>query len=199
MHKQEFLAQLVKKPTGLPQEEITERLSFYSEMIDDRMEEGLSEAEAVATADSVDTLTLQALSDSPPTERSEKCITREKCLDPREILLFILGFSIWLSLLVTAVAVIFSLYISLWAVIISLWAVFGALVSCAFGGLGTGIFLVFRGNTLSGAAMLSAGILCCGLSIFLFYGCKGVSIGTVILTKKAALRIKNRFVKKEDA
>ena len=33
---------------GLPQDEIEERLDFYSEMIEDRMEEGLSEEVAVA-------------------------------------------------------------------------------------------------------------------------------------------------------
>ena len=48
MGKQEFLAQLRKGLQGLPQEDIEERLTFYSEMIDDRMEEGLSEEEAVS-------------------------------------------------------------------------------------------------------------------------------------------------------
>ena len=45
MRKQEFLAQLRKALSGLPQDEIEERLTFYGEMIDDRMEEGLSEEE----------------------------------------------------------------------------------------------------------------------------------------------------------
>ena len=48
MTKQEFLNQLRMGISGLPQEDISERLTFYREMIDDRMEEGLSEEEAVA-------------------------------------------------------------------------------------------------------------------------------------------------------
>ncbi len=43
MNKQAFLTQLRKGLSGLPQEDIEERLAFYSEMIDDRIEEGLSE------------------------------------------------------------------------------------------------------------------------------------------------------------
>lgn len=46
MSKQEFLEQLRRGLSGLPREDIEERLKFYSEMLEDRMEEGLSEEEA---------------------------------------------------------------------------------------------------------------------------------------------------------
>ena len=192
MDKQAFLGQLGKKLVGLPHDEIAERLAFYSEVIDDRMEEGLSEDEAVAAAGSVDELTSQVITDSLLVENIKMSNAAERRLSPQEILLLILGSPIWLSLLVAAVAMILSLYVSL-------WAVFGSLVGCAFGGIGAGIFLVCRDNTLSGVAILGAGILCSGISIFLFYSCKAASVGTISLTKKATLRIKNRFVKKEDA
>ena len=48
MNKQEFLAQLRKQLSGLPLKDAEDRITFYSEMIDDRMEEGLSEPEAVS-------------------------------------------------------------------------------------------------------------------------------------------------------
>lgn len=50
MNKQEFLAALAEGLTGLPQADVEERLAFYGEMIDDRMEEGLTEEEAVKEA-----------------------------------------------------------------------------------------------------------------------------------------------------
>ena len=37
MRKQEFLAQLRKALSGLPQDEIEERLTFYGEMIDEKI------------------------------------------------------------------------------------------------------------------------------------------------------------------
>ena len=45
MKKQTFLDMLKKRLSGLPKQEIAERLTFYNEMIDDRMEEGMSEEE----------------------------------------------------------------------------------------------------------------------------------------------------------
>ena len=42
MSKQAFLARLRKELSGLPKDDIEERLAFYEEMIDDRTEEGLS-------------------------------------------------------------------------------------------------------------------------------------------------------------
>ncbi|MBO7348531.1 MAG: DUF1700 domain-containing protein, partial [Spirochaetales bacterium] len=47
MTKQEFLKRLQDGLSGLPQSDIEDQLRFYSEMIDDRMEDGLSEEESV--------------------------------------------------------------------------------------------------------------------------------------------------------
>lgn len=43
MNKQEFLAELRKGLSGLTQDDIEERLTFYNEMLEDRIEEGFSE------------------------------------------------------------------------------------------------------------------------------------------------------------
>ena len=51
MNKQEFLDALRRALSGVPLEEIEERVGFYGEMIDDRIEEGLSEVAAVAVVE----------------------------------------------------------------------------------------------------------------------------------------------------
>ena len=43
MRKYEFLAELEKRLSSLSGEDKEERLTFYGEMVDDRMEDGLSE------------------------------------------------------------------------------------------------------------------------------------------------------------
>ena len=48
MTKWEFIAALGARLSGLPKNDIDERLNFYGEMIDDRIEEGLGEADAVS-------------------------------------------------------------------------------------------------------------------------------------------------------
>ena len=57
MDKQEFLKKLRQ---GLPAEDREERILFYTEMIDDRMEEGYSEEEAVASVGSLDEILAQS-------------------------------------------------------------------------------------------------------------------------------------------
>ena len=130
-------------------------------------------------------------------------LTKEKTPKRRlgvwEIVLLALGSPIWLSLLIAAFAVILSIYIAWWSVIISLWTVFGSLISCAFGSMIAAIVFAIGGKGITGLFMASAGLVCAGLSIFLFYGCKGVTNGTVLLTKKIFLGIKRSFLKKEEA
>ena len=198
MSKQEFLAQLRKGLSGLPQDDIEERITFYSEMIDDRMEEGLTEADAISGIGSVNTIISQIVADTPLTKLIKEK-TPNKRLGVWEIVLLVLGSPIWLSLLIGAFAVILSIYVSWWAVIISFWAVFGSFIGCAFGSIIAATVFAVCGNGITGVAMASAGLVCAGLSIFLFYGCKGATNGTLLLTKKFFLSIKRSFLKKEEA
>lgn len=178
MTKNEFLSQLRKGLSGLSRADAEEQLSFYSEMIDDRIEEGMSEAEAVAAVGVPEEIAAQIMANIP-LKKNEK-----RRLKAGEIVLLALGSPIWLSLGIAAVAVIISLYISLWAVIVSLWSVFGAVVACTFGGLLAGAVLACSGNVLPGLAMVAAGIVFAGLSIFLFCGGKAATDGVLLLTKK---------------
>lgn len=197
MNKQEFIANLRAKLSGLPKQEVEDRLVFYREMIEDRMEEGLTEEEAVAAIGSVDGIAEQIISDIPLTKIAKERIKDKKGLKTWGIVLLALGSPIWLSLLIAAFAVILSLYASLWVVIVCLWAVFVALVACALAGGAAGIVFVVAWNGATGVSMAGAGIFCAGLAILLFFGCKGATKGILRLTKKMAFSIKKGFVKKE--
>ncbi len=199
MNKQEFLVQLRKGLSGLPKDDIEEQLTFYSEMIDDRMEEGLSEETAVCEIGAIDELVSQIIADIPLTKLVKEKITPKKKLKAWEIVLLALGSPIWLSLLIAVIAVILSLYVALWSVIISLWAVFVSLIGCVLGGIAGGIVFACCGNVLTGIATVGVGIICAGLSVFMFFGCKETTKGILILTKKLAVKIKNCFIEKEEA
>ena len=198
MNKAGFELALYKKLSSLPRKEVAERLSFYLEMIDDRMEDGISEEEAVTAAGSVDEIAAQILADIPLAKIAKERVKPKKRMKTWEILLLALGSPIWLSLLIAAFAVILSLYAALWSVIISLWAVFVSLVACAFCGVIVGIAFVLHNEGFAGIAMLGAGILCAGLSIFLFYGCKVATKGAIAMPKALALGMKKRIIKKEE-
>ena len=68
MNKQAFMANLRARLSGLPKQDVEERLSFYSEMIDDRMEDGLSEEDAVLQTGSVEAIAAQIIADIPLTK-----------------------------------------------------------------------------------------------------------------------------------
>lgn len=198
MNKQEFLTQLRKGLSGLPQDDIEERLAFYSEMIDDRMEDGLSEEDAVSEIGNVDEIISQIITDIPLAKLVKEKIKPKRTLSAWEIVLLTLGCPIWLSLLLATVAVIFSVYIVLWSAVVCLWSIEAALLASSLVGILSVTVFVFKGNGPAGLAMLGIGIACAGLSIFLFFGCKSVTKGILLLTKKIALGIKSLFVGKEN-
>lgn len=196
MTKKEFLSRLEQALSSLPKEDITERLAFYSEMLDDRMEEGLSEEEAISQIGTVKEIAAQIINEySQPAAGQVK---HKRTLRAWEIVLLVLGSPLWLSLLIAAFAVFLSVYISLWSVVISLWAVEASLWGTALGGILSGSAVIAFGNTPGGIAMLGAGLLCAGISVFLFYGCTAVTKGIVLLTKKIIPWIKSRFIQKEE-
>lgn len=199
MRKNEFLASLYNRLQGLPQEDIEECLIFYAEMIDDRIEEGLSEEEAVRQMGSVDEIVRQTLAEIPLVKLVGKRVKPKRALKTWEIVLIAVGAPVWFPLMIAAFAVMLSLYAALWSVVVSLWSVFASFVGCIVGGVAGGILFVCLGNTAAGLAMLSAGLVCAGLSVFCFFGCKAATKGSVWLTKRIALGIKKLFIKKERA
>ena len=199
MNKNDFLEELKKGLRGLPEDDIEECLSFYSEMIDDRIENGLSEEEAVSSVGSINEIVTQTMADIPLGKLVKEKAKPNRALRAWEIVLLVLGSPIWFSLLVAAFAVVLSLYIVLWALIISLWAVEISFIACGFAGVAIGILYMTLGNVFTGVAMLCAGFLLSGLSIFLFFGCRAATKGILILSKKIGLGIKKLFIKKEAA
>lgn len=198
MTKIEFLSRLRELLSGLSETDIEERLAFYAEAIDDRVEDGFSEDEAVAEMDNPNEIAMQIIKDTPITKIVKEKLARRK-LNTFEIILLIIGSPVWLSVLIALFAVVLSLYISLWAVIISFWSVFVSFVGSAFGAIIGGTMFALADNTFSGIALIAAGLVLAGLSIFAFYGCKGVTKGMAFLTKKIAFNVKNRIAKKEVA
>lgn len=191
MNKQEFLNKLKSKLSGLSKKEINEQISFYSEMIDDRIEEGLSEADAISQIGSVNDIAKQILE-----EKSSEKPTKKVKRTWWEITLLALGSPIWISLIVSAFAVVISLYASLWSVVISLWATELSFVVSTLAGILGGTIYAFINASL-GIILIGSGILLGGLSIFTYYGCKYFTKISVYLTIKITKLIKNSFTRKE--
>ena len=197
MLKQEFLNALKEGLKGLPKADIEDRITFYGEMIDDRMEEGLSEEAAVNAIGPVDEVVQQIVADTPLTKIVKEKIKPKRKMRAWEILLLILGFPLWFPLLVATGAVVFALYVTLWSLVIALWAVEIAFIVSAVALLIGAIVFFVSGHGLAGLLVLGASLILAALSILLFFVCVAASKGTVLLAKKIVIGVKNLFVGKE--
>ena len=179
MTKQEFLCALGKALAGLPRREVDERLAFYGESIDDRIEEGRTEAQAVSDIGSVDEIAAQVIAEVPLAKIAKERVRPKRRLRAWEIVLLVLGSPVWLPLLAVAAVLGLVLYLVPWILIVSVWAVFASLVACALGGVAAGLF-------------------CAGGAVFLFFGCREATKGIVLLTKQIVFGIKKCFMGKEN-
>lgn len=156
MNKQEFLSELERALGKLPHAEVEQALAFYDEAISDRMEDGLSEAEAVADLGPIDEIAAQIAAETPPIPRAiARANTGSRTLN----IVLLAAFSpIWIPVVLTLAAAALAVYVAIWAVIAALWAVDAALVLMSFAGLAA------LASTLGGGMPLP-GVFVFGLSL----------------------------------
>ena len=193
MTKREFLSRLNEGLSGLPQEDAAGRLAFYSEMIDDRIEDGLSEEEEVAGIGPVEKIVAQIIEETPLTTLAKEKLRPKRRLRVWETVLLVLGSPLWLSLLLTAFAAVLTVYLVIWVLVLSLWIVDLAFFAAFLGGLIAGVLFFTGSGILSGLPVLGAGLVFAGLSIFLFFLCRETTKCAAVLTKKIGSKIKSSF------
>ena len=192
MNKKEFMDALYANLSEVSDKELDERISFYSEMIDDLVEEGYSEEEAVRKIGSAKEISEAIASEFPLTK--QKTAKGSSEFSAKQLLIASLGSPLWIPLLIAAFAVLLSLFVSMWSVLIAFWAAEVSLLAGAVGSVVCAVVLPFLNKGLAALLFLSCAAICAGLAIFCFYGCKAATRGTVFLTKKFVLLIKMFFV-----
>ena len=197
MNKIQFLHELERRLSGLPESDLNEHLLFYSEMISDRMEDGLSEEEAVAGIGSVDSIAEQILSETPLSALVKEKVKKKGGLRAWEVILLLLGAPVWIPLLVAVLAVLLSVFVVLWVIVIGLWVAPIALavtaVACLFGS----VWYLLKAGLIGALFIFGAAILLVGLAILLFFACAALTKGLAWLLKKTFTGIKSLFVGKE--
>ena len=196
MSKEEFLAAIRQRIAGLPQSDIDKSLDFYSEMIDDYLEDGLTMEQAIKAMGTVDEIASQILMATPLPKLMKAKAHPSRALRAWEIVLLVLGSPIWASLLLMVACVILSVYIVIWSVVVVLYC---ADLSFAISGLAGGVALMFIGNHFQAAFLLGTALICIGVSILLFFAFNKATKGIVALSKLIIMKIKSLFIKRGDA
>lgn len=197
MTKREFLEELRKRLSDLNDAEFASSVAFYEEMIDDRMEDGLSEEEAVKEIGTPAEAAAHILEEMPLSKLIKARAKSKGKLSVWIIILLCAGSPVWLSLVVAAAAVVISVYAALWSVVVSLWSTVAAFAVSAFASLIGAPVLFATGFGWTGLASIGASLFLAGLAIFAFFGSFYATKGMCLLTKQIFLLIKRAFVRKE--
>ena len=212
MTKQEFLDRLQAGLLELTESDAQERLTFYSEAIDDRVEEGLSEQEAVAQIGDVQEIVASILSEIPQKapkvaeplpsqpEKAPESLKKEQKngLKPWQIVMLIVGAPLWIPLMICEFAVILSLLAVLWSLVVCEWAAFASLAGSAFGALMAGVAYVSTGELVGSAGLVGFGLVCAGCAIFAFHGSLALTKGCAWLTRVVCKGICKLFVTRRE-
>ena len=199
MTKLDFLSALRRGLQGLPREDLEERLAFYGDMIDDRVEAGMSEEAAVAESGPVEDVINEILSEVPLSKLVKEKVSRKKPRQKGKLLLIILGSPLWIPLLAAAAAVVISLFAAAAAVLLSLAAAELALAAAGIFCVGGGLVQGVRGLWAEGGCLIGAGLICGGLAMLLFGPLKAAYAGILALGKRCLLAVKQFFVGKGNA
>ena len=194
MNKEEFMSLLRARLAGLPQYDIDRSADYYSEMIDDRMEDGMSEYEAVRAVGSVDEAVEQILSSIPLAKIATQRVKPKRAIQWREIVLLIFGAPLWITILLAAVGVFFSVYITIWSVVIAMFAVVASLAATAVFGVIRGALSAASGQLWQGVFYVGAGIACAGLTVFALYISVSAAKWIAGLSKRFVLWVKSLFI-----
>ena len=197
MNKNEFIEGLRRSLSGIPEDELDGRLEFYGEMIDDRIEDGLSEAEAVAAVGTVDEVASRILEDVPLRKIAKERIRRRRRMKAWEIVLLSVGSPIWVPLTITAFCLVAVFYAVLWVLDVTLWSVFASFAASAVGGTAAGVVLAATGSAPQGLLLVGAGFVLAGLAILLFFASVWGTKGCAYLSSRIVLFVKRCIAGKE--
>ncbi len=194
MTKLEFLDRLRGELCGLSEEDIQCILDYYAEMIDDRIENGMSEGEAVACLGDIKELAREAMLDLPLPK-----VIKQRCKKNRAWKVWEIICIVFATLTVGAVlaATLLTVYAMLWVLVAVLWVTDLSLLVCAV--FGVVMFGVSVAVSPFGALLyLGVGLFGAGAAVLLFFGCVKLTVLFVKAHAKVARSIKSKIIGKAE-
>lgn len=196
MTKADFLSELRARLKDLPQADIDRSIDYYTEIIDDCMEDGMDEESAVASLGSLDDIVNEIFMATPLPRLVKARVKPSHSLKAWEIILLILGAPLWLGLLITAVCVIFTFYVVIWSIAFAVFAATLALGVSVIALICGSVAALFLARPLTSLAAFGAALFIAGVSILLFFGSWGLVKLFIMLSRGMIRAIKSCFIKK---
>ena len=200
MNKKEFLDDVRGRLAGLPEADIDKALEFYEESIQDRIDDGLTEEQAVAGVGTPEEIAQQILMDTPLSKIVKANIktSERKSVRVWEIILIVLGFPIWFSVLMALFAIALAIAIVFLALIIVFFAIVLAFGVAGIAGIFASIMSLAGGNGMSALTTLGVSLILIGLALLLFIPAKAVTLWLIELMGRFVKWIKSLFIKRKN-
>lgn len=193
MNKKQFLEAVRLRLAGLPQADVERYLDYIREMIDDRMEDGLSEEEAVAAMGSVEYVASQLLMDSKPVPQ-EPAKKPRKDLKTWQVVLIVLGAPVWAPVLFGVLMALFGITIGVIATLFGLYCAAGALIAAGLSLVIAGPMQVVMPDLLF---LLAAGFFLMGFGLLWILGLNWIDRMIIRFCKWVYRKVRSLFSKKE--
>lgn len=200
MKKSEFINKLREELKGYPHDPVEDSIQYYSEMIDDHMEDGMSEDEAVSKVGDPIAIAKQIKYNMPLKNVIKEKVAAKKVENTGKevniglIIVLILGAPLWIPLAITILSLVGTFFILLWVfdfvmyvlALVSAVSIIAAIIGAAITAFSTGIgtALVFVGSGIGAA----------GLSLLLAIGGIAFAKAIIALTASFARGIKRIII-----
>ena len=190
MSKSEFKQYVSDRLSNYPKDEVDKWIEYYDEMIDDAIEDGKTEDEAVAMlgdADNVVTSIKVELPLSTLVRTTAKEEVSKRKGNTLAIVLLILGSPIWGSIAIVFLALLLTFYLVIWSIIVACWATVAGIGVLGIGSIFCSVFMIVNGTFGSVLIYLGVGVI--ALAILMLAGLAMVHV-TRFLIKGTAYVIR---------
>lgn len=191
MSKAEFLNELSFCLQNMNDSEKKKFIIYYDEMISDYIENGMAEEDAVNKIGAPKKIAEELLSDYGSVKLNLPS-TGTRWLN---IILTIIGFPLWGSVLLAFILMVFSVYLIIWCVPFATGAGCVGFFATSIIGIVGSPFVMIKSAPI-GIIQLGTGIASVGISLLLGFATIDLSKKIIIVTKKINIKIGKLFKRK---
>jgi len=197
MIKHEFLRRLEQNLMQLPVEERKKQVSFYAEMIDDRMEDGMTEEAAVEALGDPAKAAQQILENMPLGTLVKTRVKPSGGWTVTAVVLAVIGCPIWIPIALVVLIIAVTVFAVLWVCAAAVFAVVLTLLATSVLVLISPFFTIGSAGLPIALLMVGSGLAGIGLTVFVCIGAIYLIKGIAKLSVLLGRLVKSAFIRKE--
>ena len=194
MNKKEYLDSIRSKLTGLPEKDIDSAIEYYEEAIEDRIEDGLTEEQAINAVGTPEEIAEKILMDSSIPKLITAKAKPQRRLKGWEIALIIIGSPLWIMIAAWLLIIFLWVILVLFFVMLAIICFVLGIIVGSLGGIVAGIAQLFSGGGAQALALIGICIMMLGIGVLLVVPVKAAVTGLWELIAKFIRWVKRKLI-----